>query len=205
MQQFNSNKRTTTTNGESFLFHTEDDWIFYQQYSISDILSVLKTQVPSVDQMLFLRHEHCNVPSASVNGITFWPHVYNTRDTRCPTIFTELRDKMTQNMSLNAPVSNGCWWPNFSLNPGICKVSSFGEQRFDESLPSTVFEYEMSLRLTLGGFKVAALGLKLSHCASVSAYILNDEHRLFDKFGCGNHRMNGGDPNCDACKIHKNK
>jgi len=186
------------THDLDLLFHTEDDRELRRPFALADAIALI--QAGLAQQVMLQRHPSCAARAESWQGIPYWVHEHDDEDARLPWFF---REWLTARPGGSPPsaAGQGCWWPSFSLGPSVWDLRAFRRlgERFDEDLDPTYFEYEISLRLAAAGWRVAMLDGDIEHLPAVTAYVLNDQARLFDGVGCGPHREIGGLEGCPAC------
>jgi hypothetical protein len=188
-----------------YIFHTEDDWDYRSQYSLGDAIVLLREN--HTDQVILRWHEYCTARREKYKGIQYRAHYHDLSDPNIPEFFDSWRTlQLTKaDWKDNKKISGGCWWPTLSLNPAIWNMNSFreSEERFDEDMNPTFFEYAISFRLYKKGWRVCMFETEMSQYPQLTAYYLNDHLRDYDANGCEPHRAMGGDPNCPYCVAQK--
>lgn len=125
-----------------FLFHMEDDWVFFEKRNyISNCLEVL-TQHPNISQCLLNKNyselAKDNIKGGLYNttrsGLRFYLHEYTHNE--------ETKNKFIKKYG---ECSSCCYWPHFSLRPSLLKVNNIKTVgRFNEEAGH--FEMEFAKR-----------------------------------------------------------
>ena len=173
-----------------FLFHMEDDWLFFEKRKyITDCLHVLECSRSEIKQCLINKNyaeipEDHNIAGGLFNvtssGIRYYIHEHT-------------RNKNDEENFYNkyGPEKNCAYWPHFSFRPSLIKTSVFSEiGDFNESVGH--FEMEYSYRYVQKNYESAFLeSIYCIHTgrltserhdeSKLDAYLLNNETQFGPK------------------------
>lgn len=173
-----------------FLFHMEDDWLFFEKRKyITDCLHVLECSRSEIKQCLINKNyaeipEDHNIAGGLFNvtssGIRYYIHEHT-------------RNKNDEENFYNkyGPEKNCAYWPHFSFRPSLIKTSVFSEiGDFNESVGH--FEMEYSYRYVQKNYESAFLeSIYCIHTgrltserhdeSKLNAYLLNNETQFGPK------------------------
>lgn len=137
-----------------YIFHLEDDWLFHNRVSISDMLEIMLDQPMILRQVCVNRNYNVNSTRRSVGGLEhftrgnlrYFVHEHCTLD-----VFSE---------KYGRDVMSCCYWPHFSLQPSLIDASIFKEIEFEDlsnndSSLSSHFEMTFARKYTNKGWKTA--------------------------------------------------
>lgn len=130
-----------------FVFHLEDDWLFINRLSLSDLIEIMKDNQST--KQVCLNRNYMETPDKPVNGgierftrgnLRYFLHEYNNPEE-------------TSNDKSRGDVGLRCdYWPHFSLTPSLIDSSIFKEIRFANE-PS--FERKFAEEYSKRGWKTA--------------------------------------------------
>ena len=172
-----------------YLFHMEDDWLFYQKYPYITVCFEILSQGDDIKQCLINKNYAETIDDYNIKGgieectqtgIKYYTHEF------CPT--DEDKDKFNKKYGYNR---NCNYWPHFSLRPSLIKtniLSHIGD--FNEN--AAHFELEYSYRFIRLNYRSAFLNnvysIHIGRLTSerdnpekLNAYILNNESQFIKK------------------------
>ena len=160
----------------------EDDWICKESFYIYDYLKMIKDK--KFDHLILRwiggKHKHYK----KVRNFDIYTYMYNPGHYIKPKENKEYDVKKGYITSIkNMDTKDHWWWPGFTLNPGIYNIKLVKKHigKYNEKIPTELFEYDYALRCYKYGYKVGIMNINIHHTGKISSYSLNDTHRYYDK------------------------
>lgn len=162
----------TTEVKTPYLFHMEDDWLFFDNRRyISDMLEILGDD-PFIGQVL-INKNYTEIPTHTIVG----GHVeYTKKNLRYYVHEHCVSDKERMLFSLKYGPNPHCnYWPHYSLRPSLINTKIYNTLAYRDV---TCFENDFAQRYVMAGFKSAFLqGVYSKHIGR-----LTSERNNIDKF-----------------------
>lgn len=159
----------------NFVFHTEDDFLYLENFNLSDTYSILEKnkEIAYVGLSQEIRDFPLEYKNINEQG-DFWEWLYDSNKPLLTNLFLD-----TKIMAKSKIPGYWCYfinWPYFSFRPGVHDVKKLNNiETFNENMSS--FELEFSIRFAKLYKSYCHKKEICTHLESVSAYELNNSSR----------------------------